>query len=91
MKIARSVYHCICTAAALLLAVSLAAQAIYKLRDIVLFFKDRAPQPIHRLDIVLSGLRAGSYRLRAALQSPSGRALALSAEVSFSLRAGTEQ
>ena len=178
--IARSLFHWICTIAALLLAAALAAQPIYKLRDadgnitytdqkpsddavpldlpelgvmdedgalldqalenprasepsldpnvaplqlliahpqngmqfsisgggvpielfsnielppsakIVLFVNDQAQEPIHQLDIVLTGLDAGSYRLRAELQSPSGRVLAHTEEVSFSLRAAAE-
>ncbi|MGY6555519.1 MAG: DUF4124 domain-containing protein [Wenzhouxiangella sp.] len=180
MMISRSVYRCLCIAAALLLTANLAAQPIYKVRDadgniiytdqkpsedaepmalpelgimdedgaildqalgdpraidpaldpqveplqlliahpqdgmqfslsgggvpvelfsnielppsaqIVLFVNEQAQEPIHQFDIVLTGLDAGSYRLRAELQSPSGRILAHTEEVSFSLRAGTE-
>lgn len=54
--------------------------------QIVLFINDHAQEPIRQMDIILEGLEAGHYRLHAELQSPSGRVLARTEELSFSVR-----
>lgn len=58
--------------------------------QIVLFINDQPQEPIRQMAIILAGLEAGNYRLRAELQSPSGRLLARTDELIFSVRAAPE-
>jgi len=54
--------------------------------QIVLFINDQPQDPIQQSEIILTGLEAGNYRLHAELQSPSGRLLARTDEISFGIR-----
>lgn len=55
--------------------------------QIVLYINDQPQDPIRQLGISLAGLQPGVYRLHAELQTPSGRLLTRTQEVSFLLRA----
>ena len=55
--------------------------------EIVLYINDQPQDPIRQLSISLAGLQPGAYRLHAELQTPSGRLLTRTEEVSFLLRA----
>lgn len=55
--------------------------------QIVLYLNDQPQDPIRQLAISLAGLQPGAYRLHAEVQTPSGRLLTRTEEVSFLLRA----
>lgn len=58
--------------------------------QIVLFIDDQPQEPIRQLTVTLAGLEPGAYRLRAELQTPSGRILTRTEDVAFLLRSSPQ-
>ncbi len=58
--------------------------------QIVLFIDDQPQEPVRQMSITLAGLEPGIHRLRAELQTPSGRVLNRTEEVTFMLRSPPE-
>lgn len=56
--------------------------------QIVLILNDAPQAPMRRLELTLTGLEQGTHRLRAELQTPSGRRLAATEEIRFVLQRG---
>ncbi|TVS12622.1 MAG: DUF4124 domain-containing protein [Wenzhouxiangella sp.] len=54
--------------------------------QIVMILNDEPQAPVRQLSMTLAGLEPGSHRLRAELQTPSGRRLATTEEIRFVLQ-----